>query len=267
MEETPNFGQNESLKPEEVGDGLEKVRIVPVEELIPDINKKGTQRIESVDYETDNFSTNYVDNFFEQHINLVLDDPELLGVLKEKTKGQILIDLGSSDATTGYTVSVLLGFKGYIGVDKFLGKSLKHRLGNVTMESIKERYLNMIGLDCFDAIKDKSLIDALKSRSAEVLSETQLIPASTVEEDMLTFLQRLPDDSVCVLTSGLNVINYNYSKEVAKELQRVISPAGMWMTFSSGMLSHGNMKNILGDTFGYDFDSENFSGVGFYVKE
>ena len=61
------------------------------------------------------------------------------------------------------------------------------------------------------------------------------IPSAVVPEDMLSFLKRLPDDSVSVMCSGIDecILKPAYANEVRKETLRVLSPDGGLLNFAS----------------------------------
>jgi len=71
----------------------------------------------------------------------------------------------------------------------------------------------------------------------EALEKRQLpknweMPYSISDEDMLTFLRRLPNDSVSLFAAGIDnsIIKYEYEKEVGVEIARVLDPKGCFVS-------------------------------------
>ncbi len=108
---------------------------------------------------------------------------------------QVLIDLGCGKNNYGCEIANKCHFMAYIGVDK-------------------------------DGLQDINI-------SSEDLGFK--IPSVFVKEDMLTFLKRLPNESASLMANGIDhfIINDGkYRDEVIKEIYRVLSPVGFYLTDS-----------------------------------
>jgi hypothetical protein len=123
-------------------------------------------------------------------------------------QGQIVIDLGAGESCYVHNLCSVINANAYIGVEKFFADTLKNSISKSTTESIEREF----------------------SRKPD---EVKPIPAAIEKEDMLSFLRRLPDNSVSIFASGLdtNVIpDRDYRKQVRNELQRVLHPNGALIT-------------------------------------
>lgn len=219
----PNIpqGTDTPLSPEQ-----EKGRIVPVEELIPDI--KPETEVAGKSYGSNHFDNNFMPEFLKAVSDFTCN-PETLEILRRRFKDQILVDLGPGTSRGGYDVAVALGCKGYVAVERFWHQQLT--------EGSRSEYET---LDRVDALYKK--YHFFQTRKGNIKPEIHLIPASVAAEDMLTFLRRLPDNSVSVLTSGIDttiLVNTEHRREIAKELQRVLSEKGMYMTCASDISTEG----------------------------
>jgi len=117
----------------------------------------------------------------------------------EEIRGQVLVDLGAANFKAGYLFALKHGAKAYIGIEPFVYMGL---------------YLALARLD----------INGDK------------IPASIANDDMLTFLKRLPDNSVSILTSGIDNIvikNEDYISQTSEEIFRTLSPNGAHINLAS----------------------------------
>lgn len=217
------MGELERREPDED----KKVEIVPVEQLIPEIKPPQTEGVKGVDYKTNKFGDPFILDFIEHEFKQHTNDPEIWPALKERLKNQVIVDLGAG-SSVGYILSAILGAEGYIGVDKYHTDDLRRQLEATSDSSIDE------------AINRFKLF----SRSAKLYEAGKkpepgkdLIPASIAEDDMLSFLKRLPDNSVSVFTFGITheIVAPSYSSEVAKEIERVLSPDGLYITDSSSI--------------------------------
>ena len=70
------------------------------------------------------------------------------------------------------------------------------------------------------------------------------IPASIVPEDMLSFLKRLPDNSISILCSGIDyfIITHDYGYQVKEEISRVLDPNGALLNYSSEIVPSSLIK-------------------------
>lgn len=125
----------------------------------------------------------------------------------ELLKGKIVVDLGAGMHPYVYSVAVESEASGYIAVDLWHGQHLKDEL-------------------------DERVYGSGQTESFPRVNAEKRIPASFIDEDMLTFLRRLPDHSVSIAAFGLGdgIIKGQYAKEVNKEVQRVLHPNGILFT-------------------------------------
>ena len=132
---------------------------------------------------------------------------------------QIVVDLAAGDLQYGYEIAVKSGAKAYIGVDKFNARALSAEIPRAIRKGRYESLHNPI-------------------------------PAAVVDEDMLSFLRRLPEKSVSIFCSGLDwtiLPDNKYNNAVRIELNRVISPEGCCVVYASIIKPSEEQ-----------FDSENF---------
>lgn len=137
-----------------------------------------------------------------------------LEILREKISGRILVDLGSGPSFYMQALAHSLRVKVYIRVDLFA-------IGD---ENLKP--------DPSADLED----DEWRKHDEE------LFPGLThaqVKADMLDFISRVPDESVCVTISGIdrNIIgDQRYHDALAREIIRVLIPGGLVFGTSAGCL-------------------------------
>ena len=133
-------------------------------------------------------------------------------VLDRVFGGQIVVDLGAGSDLIGYKVACKAGAKGYVAVEPYFATDAAVNLA-IRKGLYKPSNEFMIPFD-------------VKSSSEPIPTN---IPAALVGETMLTFLQRLPNNSVSILMSGIDRLimpNSAYRAAVACEIHRVISKDG-----------------------------------------
>ena len=125
------------------------------------------------------------------------ENPEKLEVfdyLVSKVKGNIVVDLGGTNMRR---FASALGAKAYIGVDKFAYEEEHPRNAYVDLTPTERK-------------KDTDII--------------------SVKNDMLDFVSRLPDDSVCIIMNGIDgeiIRSDEYHTALAKEIMRVTKKDGL----------------------------------------
>lgn len=126
--------------------------------------------------------------------------------------GFTVIDLGAGSDTFGLYAAIRMGAIGYVAVEPCNGKSLYN-----------------------DVSCDNSLVERLQSESKR--GRFAIAP-----EDMLTFLQRIPDSSVAVMSSGIDgsILEFEYMRQVEGEVERVLSPESAYLAH----LSHIHPKGL-----------------------
>lgn len=187
------------------------VPVVAVEKLLPGIDTKGlySEDLEKFSEYQPYFKdgggrsqeTAYADIL--KSVFITGKRPEIF----ERLKGKIVVDLGAGMYPYVYSIAVESEASGYIAVDLWNGQHLKDELG--------------------EWINGRGQTDYYPRVNAQ-----ERISASFVDEDMLTFLQRLPDHSVSITAFGLGdgIIKGQYAKDVNKEIQRVLHPDGVLFT-------------------------------------
>jgi len=126
-------------------------------------------------------------------------------------ENQIVVDLGAGTSFYGYYAAKALGAKAYVAVEPFF---------------IDELYYN---LHCAEKFKNKIMHDDGKKD----------IPVSMVPEDMLSFLRRVPANSISSLCAGIDwcvIDNSNYLRNVEKEILRTIDENGSYLNLGSDII-------------------------------
>lgn len=121
----------------------------------------------------------------------ILCNPEIKEKMSGLFKGQVIADLGAGRQSHGYALAQLVGARAYVGVEPFFPKLLETSV-------IKE-----------DIPKE--------------------IPIAIAPEDMLSFLKRLPDNSISIILSGIDDIilpRAEYRGSVKNEIMRTLDPKG-----------------------------------------
>lgn len=146
----------------------------------------------------------------------IYSDWESRTPLQEAFKDQVVIDLGAGMSPSGYLIADRAGAKGYIGVDLYHSARLAEMI-----ESLRD--------------PESHIVRRIKEAPAPV-DTVNVVPLETkylaVEEDMLTFLKRLPDKSVSVLCSGIDfaiIKQPYYEGQVIQEIKRVLRPEGSYV--------------------------------------
>ncbi len=129
-------------------------------------------------------------------------------------RNQIVVDLGAGESYYLHNLASILGAKAYVGVEKYHANTLKENIGRSTPETIERDF-------------DRGP------------ANVEPIPAAIESEDMLSFLRRLPDNSVSIFASGIdrNIICDNeYLQAVRDEIARVLHPEGAYICNESHAL-------------------------------
>src|SRR3989338_6116188 len=153
-------------------------------------------------------------------------------------KDQIVVDLGAGSYPSAYHIAGIYKAKGFVAVEAFHPHNLA---------SYFSRAQNP-----YDR-SDKSGIN----KHSYWYRFPERIPVAIVPEDMLSFLKRLPDNSVSVYAGNidLDLIPRKYHNQVAAEIARVLDPNGSFV--SAGSDFHLDKDN--------DFSVDHFSqGSGGY---
>jgi len=261
MGEISKHDQDEPIKESEE----RKVQIVAVEQLIPDIKTPATEKVEGVDHRTNKFNDQFVPDIV-RGMDMSLTMPERLSALRERFKDKVVVDLGAGDMSWAYFLSVALGSKGYVGVEKFQGDRLEDTLKHNDAKTMLWYWANISRSSSLDKI---SLQDDPEFKK-EYEPFCKLIPAAVAKEDILDFLKRLPDDSVNVLTFGVDDMvlpSSQYRSAVAKEIERVLNSDGMYITDSSSIILKNDEsfsdelpkdKSDITHWFNYNFNKRKF---------
>ncbi|MDO8509886.1 MAG: hypothetical protein Q7S24_01965 [bacterium] len=185
--------------------------VVSIEELIPGINTEGLKTLDEIRQgtpldETMERAGNAFPTEYQQHYRnglTYLSPAEDIGRLL--FKDQVVVELGAGKEYGGIMVSEKFGAKGHVAVELHHAQELLKHVDSNT-EFVKK----------------------LQVEHPERI-EFSPIPISVAAEDMLTFLRRLPDHSVSIYMSGIDgaiLGDGTYRNDVAKEIERVLSPNG-----------------------------------------
>jgi SAM-dependent methyltransferase len=232
---------------------------VPVESIIPGIRGDISTVEEQADERRAKKDRCLADSFWGCYINKVTkrklgkDTPSLFdtpGVVKGKSKketlglelfkDQVVVDLGAGATPAGYLLSELLRARAYVGVELYNYGSLEILMRTLS----KNKRLNM-GIE--GDIKDSP--DFYKHN----------IPYSIVPSDILSFLRRLPDDSVSILMGGIDtgvISDDSYRRQIFEEIKRVLSKDGGFLCQQSNPPAELKLEvvhNGHGDCAGGDY--------------
>lgn len=210
---------------------------VPIEMLIPGIKNK------SFDVKLDqphgrNLPDQYINNLVPEiyrefikmhhlHPGKVVSTPENKEILElSSLKDQIVIDLGCTGSPKqSYLIASIFGAKGFVGVDAYDNPT------SYFQDKTKTETIEMI----------KNKLDGYEESEEDNKPEIKPIPGAGEQEDMLSFLKRLPDNSVSIITSGIDEYvlhtftgeNEGLVDEIEKEIQRVLSSDGIYVSYQS----------------------------------
>jgi hypothetical protein len=291
----PQDNSNNSAK-EETRDENNLSEPRPVEEIIPGIQEVAhaeeniQQRIEKGDRGLDNdFWRHLVKNkinresykqyvkesradgsiVFQEGTPDVFELPDFIQYSSEDEQramklfeGQIVIDLGAGTNENGILLSQELRAKAYVGVEPFSHRVLEYFVKNLdeTREK-KQKNVTSVPKKEFDAKRFlTSLPGFYKHR----------IPYSIVENDMLTFLKRLPDNSVSITMGGIDLTiirDPEYKKQVMQEIERVLSPQGAFLSYCSRIEPSKKLETIFGRTTGAKKDQYDYGWGEFVLKK
>ena len=215
----------------------QKVLLSPVEKLIPEIKpdldtSKLTPEARENDKDGEFICTGHSFDtaFLDRLLKLINDKSHnefytnFVTGAREKINGQILVDLGAGNTNLGYCLSLLLGATKYVGVEKF-AKTVKELEKQLSQINIKSGKISLDNLAVYDGRK------SLKEQ--KIISINVLTPASVVQDKMLHFLKRLPNNSVSILTSGIHdqlIDNPDYRAAIAEQIERVLNPRGAYIS-------------------------------------
>jgi hypothetical protein len=147
----------------------------------------------------------------EEEVMYELGEEKPLMTMFRNFQDQIVVDLGAGKSRYGHSLCSLFGAKAYVGVEKHFAKELEEYISYSTPEKIEKTF-------------DRGP------------AGIEPIPAAIEDADMLSFLRRLPDNSVSIFASGIdrNIICDNeYLDAVRKEIGRVLHPKGAYISHES----------------------------------
>lgn len=279
------FNNENEVTPEKPGDDIENKQqeyydafsrtTISVKEMIPEINIDGLTLRTS---DTKELSRRFIDSSDDREIvnlpsqlatpfaptlyspeNLLeawgvkKQDPqmkrseEMKKAMEEIFKGQIVVDLGSGSTVFGYLIADRAKAKGYVAVEPVFARDLLYELTNTLNPELAS--------DIAHPTKPKHKLNK--------------IPVAIVEEDMLGFLKRLPDNSVSILNSGVDkfvIPDKAYRNAVAQEIMRVMSPEGGYVGQQNMHIKLPKSENIAETTIEIESeDKKSFSNAGIHV--
>ena len=138
---------------------------------------------------------------------------------KKYFKDQIVVDLGCGTDLSMYRVCCISESKGYIGVDMEYAPKLANDL-------LSEEKWEM---------HDKKLLK-ISEKFKPRLNHERKVPAALAYEDALTFLKRLPDDSVSISACGLDnclIADSEKAQKIEEEIERVLHREGAYIGIAS----------------------------------
>lgn len=140
---------------------------------------------------------------------------EIRKELRRVFEGQIVVDLAAGVNTFGYKIADQAHAKCYVALEPAFGSDLATEMYFLLNPENDSR----------------NLAESQKERE-RISKKLNKIPAAIVKEDMLSFLRRLPANSVSVWCSGIDRIvlpDQEYRNEVVKEIVRVLHPQGAYV--------------------------------------
>ncbi|MEI6660288.1 MAG: hypothetical protein WCK91_02600 [bacterium] len=205
---------------------------VSVKDLIPDINLDGLsiKNIPSDDQEgpyrfidedenrkikhlQSGFSTSFAYSLFSEEAG---PDGDIRKAVDESFRDQIVIDLAAGENLVSYRMADHARAKSFIAVEPAFYFNL---------------YQNMFAL-LHPEIKDERGFPEPQEKREQQYRTLNKIPVAIVAEDMLSFLKRLPANSVSIWCSGIDnfvIPDQQYKDDVAKEILRVLHPDGSYI--------------------------------------
>jgi hypothetical protein len=193
---------------------LSNENIVPVETLIPGILTDELTDLEEYLQNEETYKRKFrhcgsdLLEFYSKNLDmfgyLMLED----GVIP--FENQVVVDLGAGSSPYGYIAAKNLGAKAYVAVEPFHTMDLVYNMGRTKW------------------FKEERMCE-----------EKEDIPFSIVAEDMLSFLKRIPENSVSCLCAGIDVWvirNGNYLLDVGKEISRTTHEKGSYLNLGSNII-------------------------------
>ena len=156
-------------------------------------------------------------------------------------EGQVVVDLGAGENLDGYILANIAGANSYIAVEPWNIQELYRKMadqeklkGDPELNKKIEKMHKFIGTI---PSYDKDLVKRIQERmQAHLKGEFRTIPTSVAAEDILTFLRRLPTDSVSLLACGIDrcmIGNDEYAFQVEEEITRTLNPKGAYLGMCS----------------------------------
>ncbi len=241
----------------------EKFTGLSPDHLIPGIKMEGLKKDEYGSYvgniipESGNSYDTSFSNVPLKYFKDLSKDPERYTdsqkeYLKEGKKlfsGVTVVDLGCGNSANSYELACILGAKGYIGIDSY---------------NADVGCLDFIANDPSntDHIHEDALVDGKWKR------DWKPIPYSIIKEDIVSFLKRVPDESVGIFCFGLDnwiigEVSDEYFEKCGSEISRVIKEGSGEFTEINTILRGNGLKDIRDK----DFYKENFSIVIRFLKK
>jgi len=166
-------------------------------------------------------------------------------------EGEIVVDLGAGQNIDGYVLSKICGAKSYVAVDhrytQVLFKKMNmpdKAIGDIEFKKMLRREYKFLGTI---PEYDKNIVERVKTAiDNHLMGNSNDVPLAFAAEDMLTFLKRIPANSVCVLACGIDKIiisDNKYANQIEKEISRVLSDKGAYL----GLCSRFNPKSLIKD--------------------
>jgi len=232
----PKEGQNQEenkaideLEKWKLFDEAKRKLTVSVKDIIPEMNVdgltlRGDERLMDEDvarrlvHLPSGLSTSFARQMYEPKYWAKEEERKALEQLADEVekvfKGQIVVDIGAGPGGWGYLMADRAGAEAYVAVEPVFADELLYRITSIQNPGLEPK----------------------NPFSTPIVPKHEIkkIPISIVQEDMLSFLRRLPADSVSVLCSGIDkeVISLSgkyYEQKVVNEIVRVVNPNGAYV--------------------------------------
>ncbi len=232
------------LTPEEFRSRLEKKieeRFIPITEAIPGINTKGLESTNHVYGESGTPSYPIESTNPLGHANSVYSSElwdtnpdrkgKVLQFIEDTFEGQVVVDLGAGTSGLDYYIIDRAKASSYVGVDINLELQV---VNDIAISDDKE----LVDFNFNTNVNPMYRFEY--NRPAHEMNRT---PAVLVQSDMLSFLRRLPDNSVSIFCSGIDasiISDKKHLDEIRGEIVRVLNPSGGYI----GAHAHINLPNV-----------------------
>ena len=156
-------------------------------------------------------------------------------------QNQVLVDLGCGRRLDGYIIAKLAGARAYMAVDPYnLSRFYERLIDKEESKGDTEFNERIKKVRSFIQNKgyDEKTVDRILN-NIDVHLEGHHLPVVLVAEDMVSALKRLPDNSVSIMTAGLDnciIWRDEYTELAEEEISRVLHPKGAYLAMCSRLV-------------------------------